>query len=121
MKHNFSRLFIPQEKNNFRADILKNSFLFLLVAFYLLNQTLVKYLSFVKPGVLGYSSEITTQKVLDQTNQQRSKLGLPSLKYNSLLSQSAAQIVNQTVTEPGLHKSVRLAVRQVLCMYSKVF
>jgi len=91
VKHNFSRLFIPQEKNNFRADILKNSFLFLLVAFYLLNQTLVKYLSFVKPGVLGYSSEITTQKVLDQTNQQRSKLGLPSLKYNSLLSQSAAQ------------------------------
>ena len=91
MKHNFSRLFIPQEKNNFRADILKNSFLFLLVAFYLLNQTLAKYLSFVKPGVLGYSSEITAQKVLDQTNQERSKLGLPALKYNSLLSQSATQ------------------------------
>ena len=91
MKFNLSRLFIPQEKNNFRAEILKNSFLFLLVAIYLLNQTLVKYLSFIKPGVLGYSSEITTQKVLDQTNQERSKLGLPALKYNSLLSQSATK------------------------------
>lgn len=91
MKHNLSRLFIPQEKNNFRADILKNSFLFLLVAVYLLNQTLIKYLSFVKPGVLGYSSEITMQKVLDQTNQERLKLGLPTLKYNSLLSQSATK------------------------------
>lgn len=91
MKHNFSRLFIPQEKNNYRAEILKNSFLFFLIALYLFNQTLVKYLSFTKPGVLGYSSEITAQKVLDQTNQERSKLGLPVLKYNSLLSQSATQ------------------------------
>ena len=91
MKHSLSRLFIPQEKNNFRADLLKNSFLFLLVFAYLINQSFIKYLSIVKPGVLGYSSEITAQKVLDQTNQQRTKLGLTALKYNSVLSQSAAK------------------------------
>ncbi len=91
MKHSFSSLFIPQEKNNFRANILKNSFLFLLVGIYLLNQSFIKYFSLIKPGVLGYSSEITNQKVLDQTNQERSKLGLGNLKYNSLLSQSATK------------------------------
>lgn len=91
MKHSLSRLFIPQEKNNFRADLLKNSFLFLLLFVYLLNQSFIKYLSIVKPGVLGYSSEITSQKVLDQTNQERTKLGLKPLKYNSVLSQSATK------------------------------
>lgn len=91
MKHSLSRLFIPQEKNNFRADLLKNSFLFLLVFAYLVNQSFIKYLSIVKPGVLGYSSEITAQKVLDQTNQQRAKLGLTTLKYNPVLSQSATK------------------------------
>jgi len=91
VKHSLSRLFIPQEKNNFRADLLKNSFLFLLVFAYLVNQSFIKYLSIVKPGVLGYSSEITAQKVLDQTNQERSKLGLTALKYNSVLSQSATK------------------------------
>ena len=89
MKCSWSRFFIPQEKNNFRADILKNGFLLLLVGFYLLNQSLIKYFSLVKPGVLGYSSEITAQKVIDQTNEQRTKLGLEPLKYSSILSESA--------------------------------
>ena len=91
MKHHWSYFFIPKKDNNFRASILKNGFLVLLVGVYLLNQAFIKYLSLVKPGVLGYSSEITAQKVFDQTNQQRTDLGLEPLKYNSLLSQSATQ------------------------------
>jgi len=86
----FSLLFIPQEKNNYRALILKPSFLGILIAFYLLNQSLIKSLTVLKPGILGYSSEITAQKVLSQTNDQRQKLGLPLLQYNPVLSQSAA-------------------------------
>lgn len=89
MKSNLSSLFIPQEKNNFRAGILKTSFLFMLMSIYLLNHSLIEFLSTKKPGVLGYSSEITAQKVFDQTNIEREKLGLTSLKYNSLLSESA--------------------------------
>jgi hypothetical protein len=38
---------------------------------------------------LGYSSEITVQKVLDQTNAERQKQGLSVLHYNAVLSQSA--------------------------------
>ncbi len=90
-KLKWTHYFIPQEKNNFRADILKNGFLLLLVGVYFLNQSFIKYLSLVRPGVLGYSSEITAQKVLDQTNQERSNLGLSELKYNSLLSDSATK------------------------------
>ena len=90
-KLKWNHYFIPQEKNNFRADILKNGFLLLLVGVYFLNQSFIKYLSLARPGVLGYSSEITAQKVLDQTNQERSNLGLSELKYNSLLSDSATK------------------------------
>lgn len=89
MKGFFSLLFIPQERNNHRALLLHPSFLGVIIALYLLNQSLIKSLSMLKPGILGYSSEITVQKVLDQTNLQRQKLGLPPLKYNALLSESA--------------------------------
>ena len=90
-KLKWNHYFIPQEKNNFRADILKNGFLLLLVGVYFLNQSFIKYLSLARPGVLGYSSEITAQKVLEQTNQERSNFGLSELKYNSLLSDSATK------------------------------
>lgn len=85
-----SLLFIPQEKNNHRALLLQPSFLGILIALYLLNQSLIRSFTMLKPGVLGYSSEITVQKVLDQTNSQRQKYNLPLLKYNATLSQSAA-------------------------------
>lgn len=91
MKLSLSHYFIPQEKNNYRADILKNSFLLLLVGIYLVNQSFIKYLTVSRPGVLGYSSEITAQKVFDQTNNERTKLGLAPLKYNSVLSDSASK------------------------------
>lgn len=85
----FFLLFVPHEKNNHRAILLQPWFLTLLLGFYLLNQLLIKSLTVVKPGVLGYSSEITTQKVLDLTNTERAKLKLSQLKLNSILSKSA--------------------------------
>ena len=94
MKHNLSYYFIPQEKNNYRAQILKNGFLMLLVGFYLINQSVIKLIGTVKPGVLGYSSEITAQKVLNQTNLQRQNNGLSELKYSSVLSESATKKAN---------------------------
>lgn len=89
MKRKLSHFFLPSEANNFRALILKPSFLGIFIALFLLNQSLIKSFSLLKPGVLGYSSEITATKVLDQTNQQRIKLGLKALTFNPVLSKSA--------------------------------
>ena len=94
MKSKLSYYFIPQEKNNYRAQILKTGFLLFLVGFYLINQEIIKFVGVVKPGVLGYSSEITAQKVLTQTNLQRQNNGLPALKYSSVLSKSATDKAN---------------------------
>lgn len=85
----FSHYFIPQPANNHRALLLHPSFLALFIAIYLLNQSFIKSFTIARPGVLGYSSEITVSKVLDQTNSQRLKLGLKSLTFNSTLSKSA--------------------------------
>jgi uncharacterized protein YkwD len=90
--------FIPQEKNNHRAAILKPNFLLLFLVLYLLNQSIVKSLTIAKPGILGYSSEITAQKVLDQTNNERTKLGLTPLVYNSVLSESAKEKADDMFT-----------------------
>ena len=99
MKHSLSHYFIPQEKNNHRAALLRVNAILVLIAFYLLNNSIIKFVAYLKPGVLGYSSEITAQKVLDQTNQQRQKLGLAPLKYNSTLSVSATNKANDMFTD----------------------
>ena len=90
--------FIPQEKNNHRAAILKPNFLLFFLILYLLNQSIIKSLVTIKPGILGYSSEITAQKVFDQTNNERVRLGLEPLVYNSVLSESAKEKADDMFT-----------------------
>jgi len=89
LKKIWTHYFIPQERNNHRATILKPTFLLFFLILYLLNQSIIKSLVTLKPGILGYSSEITAQKVFDQTNNERVKLGLEPLTYNPVLSESA--------------------------------
>lgn len=89
MARSLSLLFIPQEGNNHRALLLHPSFLGIFIGLYLLNQSLLRSFTIIKPGVLGYSSEITANRVLSLTNIERQKLNLPPLHYNPLLSQSA--------------------------------
>lgn len=86
---NVKHWFIPFEKNNNRAQLLKPFGLVFLFTIYLANQYFLKTIAYLKPGVLGYSSEITVEKVLSQTNSYRIKNNLPILKLNSLLNSSA--------------------------------
>jgi uncharacterized protein YkwD len=94
VSHFWKLFFVPHEKNNHKAFLLQPGFIGLFIAIYLLNQSLIKSLTILHPGVLGYSSEITAQKVFDQTNLQRQKAGLPALSYNQTLSQSATAKAN---------------------------
>jgi len=89
VKKLFSYLFIPQESNNFRAGILQTNYLLFLLLLYLLNQSFFKSLSIIKPGILGYSSEITAEKVLLLTNQERAQKNLTPLVLNQTLTASA--------------------------------
>jgi len=82
-------LFFPHEDNNHKAFLIQPGYIGLLISVYLLNQSFVRTLTIARPGVLGYSSEITAQKVLDQTNSRRQQAGLAPLRLNQTLSQSA--------------------------------
>jgi hypothetical protein len=90
VKHLWHLLFIPHERNNHRANLLQPAFIGIFIALYLLNQSLIKTLSIARPGILGYSSEITAQKVYEMTNIQRTNNNLSPLHYNASLSKSAA-------------------------------
>ncbi len=92
--HRLHLLFLPHEKNNHRALLIQPGFIAILIALYLLNQSVLKSLSIIKPGILGYSSEITWSKVYELTNAERIKAGLTPLKYSPLLSKSATAKAN---------------------------
>lgn len=83
-------LFFPHEDNNHKAFLIQPGYIGLLIGVYLLNQSFIRTLTIARPGVLGYSSEITAQKVIDQTNARRAQAGLAPLRLNPVLSQSAA-------------------------------
>ena len=91
MKLHWHHFFVPHERNNHRAILLQPSFIGVFIALYLLNQSLIKSLTIAKPGILGYSSEITSQKVYEETNAERLKLKLSPLHYNPVLSNSATK------------------------------
>jgi hypothetical protein len=81
-------LFIPRHTNNFTARLLHHDLLtvYLIIA---LSVTLgVKHLE--KTGdVLGYATDVSVQKLFDQTNKEREKMSLQPLQYNEKLAEAA--------------------------------
>ena len=82
-------LFVPHEKNNFKAGLLKPSLLAFFVGIFLLNQVVMNLFVMARPGVLGYSSDITPEMIISLTNSERERLGLSPVTENELLSEAA--------------------------------
>ncbi len=88
-KQKVKRLFVPLRKNNYRAGILDLPFLTFLVVAFLLSQFSLNVVALVQPGVLGYASDISPERIVELTNQKRVEKGLAPVKLNSTLSQGA--------------------------------
>lgn len=87
LKEFFHHLFIPNEKNNFRAKSLHTDFLtfYLLIAFTL-------NIVFKQVGinnVLGFATDISVEKLYQLVNKEREKNNLPPLIYNQKLATAA--------------------------------
>ncbi len=91
IKHFLLELFTPRYSNNYRAKILTPGASALFVGLLLFTQSAISFITLAKPGVLGYSSDITPEKIVTLTNIERSNLGLSQLQVNSLLNQAAAR------------------------------
>jgi len=84
-------LFLPQERNNQKAQTLHLSSLFVLLFLMVVFQSGLSLITRLKPGVLGFASNINIEKLLELTNQQREKQGLQTLKLNDSLNEAARQ------------------------------
>lgn len=84
-------LFFPTAKNHYRAGAIEPPFLLFTIVVFLFFQSSINFLAVLKPGVLGYSSEITPEKVITLVNQQREIIGLKPLTINSFLNEAAAR------------------------------
>jgi uncharacterized protein YkwD len=83
----------PHYSNNHRAKLLQPTGLVALTIAFLLVQSSLQLLRLSPslPGgiVLGYASSISAAQVLEQTNNERTKAGLPALTTNTKLNQAA--------------------------------
>lgn len=92
LKSVVSHLFKPKKSNNHRPKILHPEayafFLLAVLGFYLAFKSLSLF-GFSTGWILGFSSTITPDQVIEQTNAQRRNLGLNELTLNQQLSNAA--------------------------------
>jgi len=88
----FNHLFRPQASNKYRSKLLHPQSLlilsFVLLAFFSLFNAL-RFFPSLADKVLGSDSNINISSLLDKTNQERQKMGLPDLVLNEELNQAA--------------------------------
>lgn len=80
---------LPHHTNNFRPRILHNSGLFAVIGLLLAVNVLVRLLDSSPLHILGFTSSITVDEVVRQTNERRLAAGLKTLNYSEKLADAA--------------------------------
>jgi hypothetical protein len=89
MAHPVLTLFTPHPHNNHKAKILWSRSLAILLGIFIMGRSFIDIFSGLKPGVLGFASQINPQKVIELTNKERELSGLSDLKFNQQLTDAA--------------------------------
>ncbi len=89
MAHSIITLFAPHPHNNHKAKILWPRSIVILIGLFIMGRSIVDITVGLKPGVLGYASQISPDIVIELTNKERLNAGVSTLKYNSALNQAA--------------------------------
>lgn len=89
MAHPFITLFAPHPHNNHKAKILRPRSIVILIGLFIMGRSIVDITVGLKPGVLGFASQIDPDKVIELTNAERLSAGATLLKENSELDQAA--------------------------------
>lgn len=94
----FHTLFLPHSHNNHKAKLLWSESLFVLIGLYIMGRSIIDITVGLHPGVLGYASNISPQKVIELTNNQRlnSKVGI--VRESQELNRAAEAKVNDMFT-----------------------
>lgn len=103
---NISHWFIPHPTTHEKAKLLSWHFLLIYFLLFALLRVGFDLVNLYRPGVLGISSQISIEKVIEETNKERQKAGLPPLVENSTLNQAAkAKAVNMIAENYWAHYS----------------
>lgn len=89
MVSNPLHLFFPHPHNNHRAKILHRQSLLILIGLFIVAQSAISLFNQIKPGVLGYASQISPEEVIRLTNIERAKAGLSPVVLNKQLTDAA--------------------------------
>lgn len=88
---NLAHWFIPHRQTHEKAKLLSWHFLFIYFLLFALLRVSFDLIGIYRPGVLGTSSSITVEKIIEETNIERQKSGLSPLRANPALSQAAGE------------------------------
>lgn len=93
------QLFVPHSHNNHKAKILWTHSLLVLVGLFIMGRSIVDITIGLRPGVLGYASQIDVSKLVEFTNTNRAKAGAGKVTLNAQLSAAAAAKVEDMFKE----------------------
>ncbi|PIZ64792.1 hypothetical protein COY14_03995 [Candidatus Roizmanbacteria bacterium CG_4_10_14_0_2_um_filter_36_9] len=85
----FHHLLLPRQSNNFRSKLLHHDLLTAYLVFALVITLGVSHFQNQNGSILGFATDISTQKLLTLTNEERAKDGLSELSYNLKLEEAA--------------------------------
>ena len=86
---NWHKWFLPHKDTHQKAHLISWHALTVYIMLFVILQSVFSWVSFSNPGVLGTSSSITKQQIVELTNARRAKNGLPPLSENSALDSAA--------------------------------
>ena len=90
-KHKLSHFFLPHPHTHKKAHLISWQAVALYLIMFLFLRLSVNSFGSAHPGVLGVSADINYKTVIELTNKEREKYGLPALKENSMLNTAAAR------------------------------
>lgn len=83
------RHFLPHPQTHQKSPFLSWHYLLIYVLLFILLQTSLSLFSLYKPGVLGINSQLEASKIIEETNKERQRNGLPALIRNVALDSAA--------------------------------
>lgn len=82
-------LFIPHPKTHQKSPFLSWYALVVYILIFILLRSGFNFLNTYKPGILGVNASITTEQIVEETNRERTNMGLEPLILNPILSEAA--------------------------------
>lgn len=97
--HKLRHWFTPHHTNNFRAKLLHNSGIFVLIGIVIGSNIFLRLLDNPMLNILGFTSSVTIDEVVRATNEQRIGAGLKPLSYNEKLADAARRKAANMISE----------------------